>query len=168
MLTITNTVAHLADGNLTERTPETSQGEIGQLERGVNRMAGALEENRNNLTIKVRDATSELLGQKLAAEAAVLAKSRFLAAAIAGADCVFAGPIGCDSDAAYLKETVAGFPTVAARWIEMPHPTDHSSIWVAGSGENMILSSARCAHALRHSSMWQASSSPSPRHAAFA
>ena len=81
LLTITNTVAHLADGNLTERTPETSQGEIGQLERGVNRMAGALEANRNNLTIKVRDATSELLGQKLAAEAAVLAKSRFLAAA---------------------------------------------------------------------------------------
>ncbi len=78
---ITHTVAQLADGKLTERTPETSLGEVGQLERGVNRMAGALEENQHNLTLRVRDATSELMGQKLAAEAAVLAKSRFLAAA---------------------------------------------------------------------------------------
>lgn len=44
-------------------------------------MAQALEENQRNLTLRVQDATAELLGQKLAAEAAVLAKSRFLAAA---------------------------------------------------------------------------------------
>lgn len=81
LLDITNTVAQLANGNLAERTPETSQGEIGLLERGVNRMAQALEENQRNLTLKVQEATAELLGQKLAAEAAVLAKSRFLAAA---------------------------------------------------------------------------------------
>lgn len=81
LLDITNTVAQLANGNLTERAPETSQGEIGLLERGVNRMAQALEENQQNLTRRVQDATAELLGQKLAAEAAVLAKSRFLAAA---------------------------------------------------------------------------------------
>lgn len=71
-----------------------------------------------------------------------------LAAANAGATCVFAAPIGNDSDGMYLRETVAGFPAIAARWIAMPHPTDHSSIWVAGSGENMILSSAHCAHTL--------------------
>jgi signal transduction histidine kinase/CheY-like chemotaxis protein len=81
LLNITNTVAHLANGNLTERTPETSQGEIGLLECGVNRMAQALEENQRNLTLRVHDATAELLGQKLAAEAAMLAKSRFLASA---------------------------------------------------------------------------------------
>lgn len=81
LLDITRTVAHLTNGNLTKRTPEHSQGEIGRLEQGINRMAQALEENQRNLTLKVREATSELLGQKLAAEAAVLAKSRFLAAA---------------------------------------------------------------------------------------
>lgn len=81
LLDITQTVAQLANGNLTERTPLRSQGEIGLLERGVNRMAQALEENQRNLTLRVQDATAELLGQKLAAEAAVLAKSRFLAAA---------------------------------------------------------------------------------------
>ncbi|MCA3261294.1 MAG: ribokinase [Telmatospirillum sp.] len=74
-----------------------------------------------------------------------------LAAANAGANCVFAAPIGSDSEAAYLRETVAGFHTISARWIAMPHPTDHSSIWVAGSGENMILSSAHCARALTSS-----------------
>lgn len=78
---ITRTVANLADGNLTVRTAESSQGEIGLLERGVNRMAEALEENQRTLRARVREATAELLGQKLAAEAAVLAKSRFLAAA---------------------------------------------------------------------------------------
>lgn len=79
--TIIETVDRLADGNLTERTPEVSQGEIGMLESGVNRMAEALEENQNTQERRILEATAELLGQKLAAEAAVLAKSRFLAAA---------------------------------------------------------------------------------------
>ncbi len=81
LLNITHTVAQLTNGNLTARTPEHSQGEISLLEKGINRMAQALEENQRNLTLRVHDATAELLGQKLAAEAAVLAKSRFLAAA---------------------------------------------------------------------------------------
>jgi len=81
LLGITRTVAQLASGKLTERTPELSHGEIGLLERSVNQMAQALEENHHNLELKVSDATAELLGQKLAAEAAVQAKSRFLAAA---------------------------------------------------------------------------------------
>ena len=78
---ITRMVDALARGRLEERHPETSSGEIGQLERGVNRMAEALEESRRTLESRVQAATAELLGQKLAAEAAVLAKSRFLAAA---------------------------------------------------------------------------------------
>jgi two-component system, sensor histidine kinase len=81
LLGITRTVAQLANGKLTERTPELSHGEIGLLERSVNQMAQALEQNQHTLELKVRDATAELLGQKLAAEAAVKAKSRFLAAA---------------------------------------------------------------------------------------
>jgi signal transduction histidine kinase/CheY-like chemotaxis protein len=81
LLDITKRVANLAAGNLTERALETSYGEIGLLERGVNRMAQSLEENQRNLKLRVEDATFELRGQKLAAEAAVLAKSRFLAAA---------------------------------------------------------------------------------------
>lgn len=71
-----------------------------------------------------------------------------LSAANAGAVCVFAAPIGRDSEGAYLRDTIAGYPAVSANWIAMPYPTDYSSIWVAGSGENMIMSSARCAHAL--------------------
>lgn len=78
---ITRTVRQLAGGSLSERVPETSPGEIGQLERGVNRMAKALEENQESLQRRVEEATAELMGQKQAAEAAVLAKSRFLAAA---------------------------------------------------------------------------------------
>ncbi|OYY95359.1 MAG: hypothetical protein B7Y41_02330 [Hydrogenophilales bacterium 28-61-23] len=81
LVAITNTVADLANGNLAERTPETSLGEIGLLARGVNRMAFALEENQRNLTLRIEEATAELRGQKQAAEAAVLAKSRFLASA---------------------------------------------------------------------------------------
>ncbi len=79
--TIIQTVARLANGKLTQRTPETSPGEIGLLEQGVNRMAHALEENQRTLEQRIQEATAELLGQKTAAEAAVLAKSRFLASA---------------------------------------------------------------------------------------
>lgn len=78
---ITHTVAQLADGGLDVRAPQVSSGELGLLERGVNRMAEALQESRRDLEQRVRSATGELRAQKEAAEAAVLAKSRFLAAA---------------------------------------------------------------------------------------
>ncbi len=78
---IIQSVHRLAGGSLSERVDESSLGEIGQLERGVNKMAHALQESQNSLQRKVQEATAELLGQKQAAEAAVLAKSRFLAAA---------------------------------------------------------------------------------------
>jgi signal transduction histidine kinase len=73
-------VAQLADGSLAMRVPEASQGELGTLERGVNRMAAALEENQRDLEQRIQTATRELMAQKEAAEAAVLVKSRFLAA----------------------------------------------------------------------------------------
>ncbi|MDP2832468.1 MAG: hybrid sensor histidine kinase/response regulator [Pseudomonadota bacterium] len=78
---ITQTVARLADGSLAMRVPRVSSGELGLLESGINRMAAALEESRHDLEQRVRTATQGLLAQKNAAEAAVLAKSRFLAAA---------------------------------------------------------------------------------------
>jgi len=77
---VTRAVAQLADGRLAVRVPPVSSGELGELERGVNRMAAALEESQRELEQRVRNATGELLAQKEAAEAAVLAKSRFLAA----------------------------------------------------------------------------------------
>jgi two-component system, sensor histidine kinase len=77
---ITHSVAQLADGSLAVRVPEVSPGELGLLERGVNRMAAALAENQRDLERRVQSATRELLAQKEAAEAAVLVKSRFLAA----------------------------------------------------------------------------------------
>ena len=77
---ITQAVARLAAGSLSVRAPAGSSGELGVLENGVNRMAAALEENQRDLEQRVHYATSELLAQKEAAEAAVLAKSRFLAA----------------------------------------------------------------------------------------
>jgi len=80
LLDITRTVAHLASGELTARTQAQTHGEIGQLEIGINRMAQTLEENQRNLILSVKAATAELLKQKLAADAAVLAKTRFLAA----------------------------------------------------------------------------------------
>ncbi len=78
---ITRTVAMLADGKLDVRNPVISPGEIGQLENGINSMAEALEESQRTLERRIQDATAELRGQKQAAEAAVQAKSRFLAAA---------------------------------------------------------------------------------------
>lgn len=78
---ITRTVAQLADGSLANRVPEASSGELGMLESGINRMAATLEESQRDLEQRVQTATRELMAQKEAAEAAVLAKSRFLAAA---------------------------------------------------------------------------------------
>jgi len=78
---ISQVVGRLADGQLSERAAEVSPGDIGQLERGVNRMAQALEEHQGSLHARVEAATADLRAQKLAAETAMRAKSRFLAAA---------------------------------------------------------------------------------------
>jgi len=51
---ITHTVAQLADGSLAVRAPQVSSGELGLLERGVNRMAEALQESQRDLEQRVR------------------------------------------------------------------------------------------------------------------
>ncbi len=78
---ITRAVERIAGGELSVRIEASSIGEMGMLERNINRMACALEAGRADLEQRIREATEELRQQKQAAEAATLAKSRFLAAA---------------------------------------------------------------------------------------
>lgn len=81
LLALSRAVERITGGDLAARVEVASDGELGALEAGVNRMAATLEENRGELEQRIRAATSELRQQTWAAESAVLAKSRFLAAA---------------------------------------------------------------------------------------
>lgn len=91
LLRITDTVHHLAGGQLDARIvpasadhsapPEARVSELRQLELDINEMASALQDVHAHLQKGIRDATAQLTEQKLAAEAAVRAKSKFLAAA---------------------------------------------------------------------------------------
>lgn len=74
-------VRGVARGDLSLRVKETSKGELGELEQGINHMAGAMARHSQELEQRVEEATHELRAQKLAAEAAVMARSKFLAAA---------------------------------------------------------------------------------------
>ncbi len=53
-------VQRLAHGHLSTRVPETSGGELGALERGINTMARALEEARTEMQQRIDQATQEL------------------------------------------------------------------------------------------------------------
>lgn len=57
---ITAAVRNLRDGRLEARLAETSSGELGDLERGINSMADALERARRHLQEQVDQATAEL------------------------------------------------------------------------------------------------------------
>ncbi len=78
---LSQAVERIADGQLSVRVTAASSGELGLLEQNINRMASALQEGREGLERRIREATAELTAQKQAAEAAVQVKSRFLAAA---------------------------------------------------------------------------------------
>jgi signal transduction histidine kinase len=78
---LSRAVERIADGQLSVRVAAASSGELGLLEQNINRMASALQEGREELERRIREATAELTAQKQAAEAAVQVKSRFLAAA---------------------------------------------------------------------------------------
>jgi len=81
---ISQTVERIAAGNLSSRLPDKvsiCSNEIGLLARGVNEMANALQSGHELLEQRIETATAGLLDQKQAAEAAVRAKSKFLAAA---------------------------------------------------------------------------------------
>lgn len=68
------------------------------------------------------------------------------AARQAGAQVTLCAPVGQDADGVFLRETVGDSHT--ARWRTCAAPTDVSTIWVGADGENMIASSAQCAHAI--------------------
>ena len=74
-------VQALAGGALHTRVTARSDGELRTLEQGINSMASALEASTRDLEQRIKMATASLLEQKQAADAATLAKSRFLAAA---------------------------------------------------------------------------------------
>jgi signal transduction histidine kinase/CheY-like chemotaxis protein len=74
-------VREIAGGNTGTRVKATSAGEIGALEKGINRMAEVISLNASEMEHRVVEATVELREQKTAADAAVIARSRFLAAA---------------------------------------------------------------------------------------
>ena len=75
------TVREIASGQLDARIKGRSRGEIGELEQGIDRMAEVMQRHAIEMDQRVIEATTELREQKLAAEAAVMSRSRFLAAA---------------------------------------------------------------------------------------
>lgn len=75
------TVRDIAMGRLDVRVKGGGQGEIGELEQGINSMAEVMQRHADEMEQRVIEATAELRDQKQAAEAAVMARSRFLAAA---------------------------------------------------------------------------------------
>ncbi|TCJ14938.1 hybrid sensor histidine kinase/response regulator [Parasulfuritortus cantonensis] len=75
------TVRDIAGGELDARVRAQSQGQIGELERGVNAMAEVMQRHADDLEQRVSEATRELRDQKASADAAVMARSRFLATA---------------------------------------------------------------------------------------
>jgi len=78
---IVGVVKGVAGGDTNLQVKEASLGELGELERGVNQMVRTMASHADAMAKRVQEATSELREQKQAAEAAVLARSKFLAAA---------------------------------------------------------------------------------------
>lgn len=68
-----------------------------------------------------------------------------VAAARTGASVSLAAPVGRDADAAFLAHELGREPRLEIDWRIVDAATDMSSIWVAGDGENMIVSTAASA-----------------------
>ncbi|KAA2235914.1 ribokinase [Salinarimonas soli] len=66
----------------------------------------------------------------------------------AGARTILVTPVGADADGGLLQAALEGEPNLEAEWLPSGAPTDVSCIWVADSGENMIVSTAASAHAI--------------------
>jgi ribokinase len=71
-----------------------------------------------------------------------------VAAARTGAETLLVAPIGRDADAAFIAGSVRDEAGLEADWLACNEPTDLSTIWVATGGENVIVSSAACAHSV--------------------
>jgi signal transduction histidine kinase len=81
IIRLENAVSRIQAGHLDERVPADSGGDLQRLEEGMNAMAEALSENRQQLEARVRTTTHKLEQKMHEAESASVAKSRFLAAA---------------------------------------------------------------------------------------
>lgn len=79
ILGLSKVVGRLGEGELAIRAEQNAGGEIGLLQAGINRMAASLEQNNSLLQQRIREATEDIGKKKQEAEAANLAKSRFLA-----------------------------------------------------------------------------------------
>ncbi len=79
--TVADTALRLGQGRLRERAPIMGGGSLRRLSEGINEMAARLADTRDDMALKIADATAELRMRKDEAERANLAKSRFLAAA---------------------------------------------------------------------------------------
>jgi signal transduction histidine kinase/ActR/RegA family two-component response regulator len=81
VLRVAAAVDRIGRGDLAARVPAGSEGVMGLLENGVNKMAASIEDGRANLERRIREATAELQTAKERAEAASRTKTQFLAAA---------------------------------------------------------------------------------------
>jgi ribokinase len=71
-----------------------------------------------------------------------------VAAARTGAGTLLVAPVGRDADAAFIANSVKDEAGLTVNWLACDAPTDLSTIWVATGGENIIVSSAACAHSV--------------------
>ncbi|MCP5279795.1 MAG: response regulator [Thiobacillus sp.] len=81
LMDIIDAVRRVAGGDFRVRMPINAKGEIQTLQAGINTMGEALQFFHEDMQRRVEAATAELARQKQAAEAANLAKTRFLGAA---------------------------------------------------------------------------------------
>ena len=81
MLRVADMIERIGRGELTVRLEVDESDPLRGVQRSLNSMAQSLGAGRDELEQRVQDATHELLLKKIEAEAATLAKSRFLAAA---------------------------------------------------------------------------------------
>lgn len=68
-----------------------------------------------------------------------------VAASRTGTPTLLVAPIGRDAEAAVLANGLKDEAGLAVNWLVCDAPTDVSAIWVATSGENVIVSSTDCA-----------------------
>lgn len=104
MVDFSDTIVRIGQGELTARAADSPDEQWREVQQGLNEMAARLEAHRDELERRVGQATLALREKKEEAEAATLAKSRFLAAA--------------SHD---LRQPTHALGMFAARLVQLPH-----------------------------------------------